>query len=312
MSAGNQKIIPHLWYDKEAEEASEFYASIFPGSKVIDTTIIPDTPSGQTKVVAFELWGQRFTAVSAGAFFKFNPSISFMINIDPLFFENTSSPEKDAINKLDEIWDALSQGGSVLMPIGKYPFSERYGWIQDKYGLSWQLILTIPEGDPRPAIVPNMLFVGDNCGKAEEAIDHYLSIFKNSQMGCLFRYGPGQETEKEEDIMFADFMLENYWFAIMDSASDYKFSFNEAVSFMINCGDQEEIDYYWKKLSAVPEAEQCGWIKDRYGVSWQILPSVLDEMLRSGTREQIERVSRAFLQMKKFDISSLQKAYEEE
>ncbi len=311
MTADNQKIIPHLWYDKEAREAAEFYASIFPASKVEKTTVLPDTPSGNTEVVFFELWGQRFTAVSAGPFFKFNPSISLMINIDPLFFEHSASPEKDAINKLDGIWDALSHEGNVLVPLGKYSFSDRYGWVQDKYGLCWQLILTIPEGDPRPPIVPNMLFVGDNCGKAEEAIAHYLSVFRNSKMGCLFRYGPGQEPEKEESIMFSDLMLENHWFAIMESTREYNFNFNEAVSFMLNCRDQEEIDYYWKELSAVPEAEQCGWIKDRYGVSWQILPSVLDEMLRSGTREQIERVTRAFLQMKKFDISSLQRAYEE-
>jgi predicted 3-demethylubiquinone-9 3-methyltransferase (glyoxalase superfamily) len=109
--------------------------------------------------------------------------------------------------------------------------------------------------------------------------------------------------------MFADFMLEGQWFAATDSAHEHKFAFNEAISFLVHCDTQEEIDYYWEKLSAVPEAEQCGWLKDKFGVSWQISPRLLDEMMRNGTREQVDRVTRAFLPMKKFDILRLQEAY---
>ena len=198
----------------------------------------------------------------------------------------------------------------MLMPIGQYPFSERYGWVQDKYGLSWQLMLTNPEGDPRPPIVPFMLFVGKNSGKAEEAINFYLSVFRNSRQGQLVRYSAGQEPDKEGTIMFADFMIENYWFAAMDSAREHNFTFNEAISFMVYCEGQEEIDYYWGSLSAVPEAEQCGWLKDKYGVSWQIVPKAMDQMMRSGTKEQTARVTEAFLKMKKFDLATLQRAYE--
>ena len=110
--------------------------------------------------------------------------------------------------------------------------------------------------------------------------------------------------------MFADFMLENCWFAALDSAREHSFAFNEAISFMVSCERQEEIDYYWERLSAVPDAEQCGWLKDKYGVSWQIVPSRLDEMMRSGTKEQMARVTEAFLKMKKFDLAALQRAYD--
>ena len=305
-----QKITPHLWFDKEAKEAAEFYASIFPDSKVTNITTLHNTPSGDCDVVSFELWGQKFMAISAGPLFKFNPSVSFIVNFDPLLFDRSSSPEKDAREKIDMVWEKLSEGGTVLMPIDKYPFSERYGWIQDKYGLSWQLILTNPEGDPRPPILPSLMFVGDNAGRAEEAINFYLSVFKDSKMGLVYRYGPNQEPDKEGTIMFADFMLENYWFAAMDSAREHNFTFNEAVSFMVYCDTQKEIDYYWEKLSAVPEAEQCGWLKDKYGVSWQIIPKDMDEMMSKGTREQIDRVTQAFLPMKKLDIAELKKAYE--
>jgi predicted 3-demethylubiquinone-9 3-methyltransferase (glyoxalase superfamily) len=249
-------------------------------------------------------------AISAGPLFKFNPSESFMVNFDPLLFGTSSSPEKDARDKLDAVWAGLSEGGRVLMPIDKYPFSERYGWIQDKYGLSWQLILTNPEGDPRPPILPSLLFVGDKAGKAEEAINLYLSVFRDSKIGKLHRYGKGQEPEKEGTVMFADFMILRQWFAAMDSEREHNFSFNEAVSFIVNCDNQKEIDYYWEKLSAVPEAEQCGWLRDKYGVSWQIAPAEMNEMMKSGTREQIDRLTQAFLPMKKLNIADLQKAFE--
>ena len=298
-----QKITPHLWFDKEAREAAEFYASLLPDSKVTHITTLHDTPSGDSDIVSFELAGQSFMAISAGPLFKFNPSVSFIVNFDP-------SRDKDARNNLDSLWERLSQGGAALMPLDKYPFSERYGWVQDKYGLSWQLILSDPEGEERPFIVPSLMFVGDVAGRAEEAINFYLSVFKNSKMGALIRYPEGQEPDKEGTVMFADFMLEGRWFAALDSAREHNFAFNEATSFLVDCDSQEEIDYYWERLSAVPEAEQCGWLKDKFGVSWQISSAALSEMMTKGTREQIDRVTQAFLPMKKLEVAELQKAYE--
>ncbi len=302
MSKTNQKIVPHLWYEKEAKEAAEFYTSIFPDSKIISATTIHDTPSGDSDIVTFELWGQKFMAISAGSFFKINPSISFTVHFDP-------SREKDAREKLDEVWNKLSEGGTALMPLNQYPFSERFGWIQDKYGLSWQLILTEPESEERPPIVTSLLFVGDQCGNAEEAFNFYLSVFKNGKLGQVTRYPKGMEPDKEGTILTSNFVLENLWFTAMDSAHNHQFSFNEAISFMVYCDTQEEIDYYWEKLSAVPEAEQCGWLKDKHGISWQIVASEMGEMMSKGTPEQRARVTKAFLKMKKFDLVELRKAY---
>jgi predicted 3-demethylubiquinone-9 3-methyltransferase (glyoxalase superfamily) len=256
--------------------------------------------------MAFELMGQSFMSISAGPYFKFNPSTSLMVNFDP-------AQDAGAKTRIDEVWAKLSEGGKILMPLDKYPFSERYGWVQDKYGLSWQLILTNPGGEVRPFIMPSLLFVKDKYGKVEEATDFYLSVFKNSKRGTLARYGAGQAPDKEGAVMFTDFMLESAWFTAMESAHpQHDFDFNEAVSFMVNCDTQEEIDYYWEKLSAVPGAEQCGWLKDMYGVSWQIVPSDLEAKLATGTPEQVERLTKAFLQMKKFDLAALQRAYDGE
>lgn len=299
-----KNIVPHLWYDKEAKEAAEFYASVLPDSKVTKVTTLYDTPSGDVETVSFEIWGQKFMAISAGPLFRFNPSVSFIVNFDP-------SREKNAREEIDAVWEKLEEGGKALMPLDKYPFSERYGWIEDKYGLSWQLILTDPEGEPRPSIVPSFLFVGDKCGKVEEAIQFYLSVFRNSKQGQIARYPRGMEPDKEGTVMFSDFMIEKQWFAAMDSAREHSFDFNEAVSFMVYCKTQDDIDYYWERLSAVPEAEQCGWLKDKYGVSWQIVPAAMDEMMNKGTREQIDRITQAFLPMKKLEIAKLKGAYEE-
>ena len=149
-------ITPHLWFDKEAKEAAEFYCSVFPNSKITNVMTLRDTPSGDCDVVAFELRGQPFMAISAGPLFKFN----------------------------------------------------------------------------------------------------------------------------------------------------------ESISFMVDCETQQEIDYYWEKLSAVPAAEQCGWLKDKYGLSWQIVPTALDDMMQNGTGDQVARVTKAFLKMKKFDLALLQRAFE--
>lgn len=305
MAVIKHKITPHLWFDKEAKEAAEFYRSTFPDSRITNITTLHDTPSGDCDIVSFELSGQPFMAISAGPLFKFNPSVSFILNFDP-------SKDKRARENLDALWDRLSQGGTTLMPLDKYPFSERYGWTRDKYGLSWQLILSDPKGEERPFITPSLMFVGAVCGKAEEASNFYLSVFKNSKRGITARYPTGMEPDKEGTIMFTDFMLEGQWFAAMDSAREHSFAFNEAISFMVSCDTQREIDDYWEKLSAVPKAEQCGWLKDNYGLSWQVVPSDMDEMMQKGTPGQIARVTQAFLKMKKFDLAALRRAYEGE
>lgn len=298
-----QKIVPHLWFDTQTKEAAEFYVSLFPDSKITNVTTLRDTPSGDCDIVSFKLWGYGFMSISAGPLFKFNPSISFMVNFDP-------SKNPKARQELDELWQKLSAGGSALMPLQQYPFSERYGWVQDKFGVSWQLILTNPEGEPRPNIIPSLLFTGNMAGKAEEATDFYLAVFKNSRRGALARYPAGMSPDQEGTIMFTDFVLEQQWFAAMDSARQHDFAFNEAVSLIVNCQDQKEIDYFWEKLSADPKAEQCGWLKDKYGVSWQIVPTAMGEMMSKGTPEQLARVTQAFLPMKKFDLEKLKNAFE--
>lgn len=279
-----QKIIPNLWFEGTAKEAAEFYTSVFPNASIISTVNYPNSVeegladfqldmAGKELTVEFEIEGQHFVNINAGPEFKFNPSISFMVNFDP-------SRDENARQRLDEVWEKLLQGGEVLMPLDEYPYSKRYGWVKDRYGLTWQLILTDPGGDPRPFIVPSILFTGENVNRAEEAIKFYTSVFKNSKIGLLAPYGQDTGPAKANSLMFGDFILEGEWLAAMDSAVEQDFVFNEAVSFQVNCKDQAEIDELWSKLSVVPESEQCGWCKDQFGVSWQIVPENMEELMK--------------------------------
>jgi len=290
-----QKIVPHLWYDKEAVEAATFYTSLFDESKIGKITKIYDTPSGTAETVTMKLAGQDFMAISAGPFFTFTPAISLRVDCNS---------QKEVLF----LWEKLSEGGSVLMPLAAYPFSTSYGWTQDKYGLSWQ-IMYVGDKEIKQKITPTLMFTGKKSGKAEEAIYFYVSVFNDAEVEGMDYYGQKEEPNDPGTVRHAAFQLEGQAFAAMDSAYMHEFTFNEAISFIVNCENQEEIDYFWETLSFVPEAEQCGWLKDKYGVSWQIVPDIMEEMLQTEDAEKLKRVTEAFLKMKKFDIASLKKAY---
>jgi predicted 3-demethylubiquinone-9 3-methyltransferase (glyoxalase superfamily) len=289
-----QKITPHLWFDTEAKEATAFYTTLFPDSKVNHVTQITDTPSGDCDIVTFTLSGQDFMAISAGPYFKLNPSISLFA-----VFDN----EQD----IEAVWNKLIDGGKALMPYDTYPWAEKYGWLEDRYGLSWQLSWS-EHHDMKQKITPLLMFTQDKAGMVKEAIADYTSIFPDSTTDMLMPYEKG-EGDTEGFIKHARFTLCEQQFMAMDSSGPHKFTFNEALSLVVHCDTQEEIDHYWEKLSAVPEAEQCGWLKDKYGVSWQIVPSIMDDIMTSGDQKKIARVTQAFLKMKKFDIAEIVKEY---
>lgn len=297
-----QTITTHLWFDREAREAAEFYVSLFPGSRVKTVTRLSNTPSGDCDLVAFELARLPFMAISAGPYFKFNPSVSFQVKCG-------------TAEEVNALWEQLSPGGKVMMPLDTYPFSPRFGWLADRYGLSWQVMQTAGNTAGQK-ITPMLMFVGDVCGKAEEAMNFYASVCAgapNRTSGAnkaevLTRYGGGAGPDREGTVQYAQFSLFGQEFAAMDSALDHQFKFNEAISFLIPCDTQEEIDYFWGKLSADPKAEQCGWLKDKYGLSWQVAPTLIQELLGGGDKERAGRVTQAFLKMKKFDIAALKRA----
>jgi predicted 3-demethylubiquinone-9 3-methyltransferase (glyoxalase superfamily) len=209
-------------------------------------------------------------------------------------------------DEVERLWKSLSVGGTELMPLGEYPFSKKYAWIQDRFGLSWQLMFDENRQNDQK-ITCNLLFSDQSCGNAEAAIRYYVEVFDNAKIGWISTYAEGEAQTQKAKVNYASFTLDGIALSAMDNGYDVDYNFNEAFSLIVNCKDQKEIDYFWEKLSAVPEAEQCGWCKDQFGVSWQILPSNWEDILFGGTDEQVQRVTEAFLSMKKFDLEALDK-----
>lgn len=272
-------IYPCLWFNNNSKEAASFYTKAF-----TDTTITSNTPM----VVMFQSAGQQFMCLNGGPNFTVNPVISFYVVMDTEEEVNAS-------------WEQLCNNGKVLMPLDKYPWSNRYGWVQDRFGVSWQLSVGKLE-DVGQKFTPSLMFTGDNKGKAEQAIEFYTSIFDHSSVAGIMRYEPG-EPDVTGYIKHAQFKLNGYVFMAMDSSIENQSNFNEALSLVVECDTQEEIDYFWNKLTEGGSESQCGWLKDQYGVSWQIVPAILKKLMSDP--EKAGRVMQAFMKMKKFDIETL-------
>lgn len=156
-------------------------------------------------------------------------------------------------------------------------------------------------------IIPNLWFNSN----AQEAVDYYLSVFPNGKIIHTDTYTEvGEEItgKKKGEVLTIEFEILGTRFVAINAGPN--FVFNPSVSFMIPCQDQKEVDYYWERLSASPEDEQCGWAKDKFGLSWQIVPVTLETMLKNGTDAQRRRVTEAFMVMKKFDVEALKQAYQ--
>ncbi len=303
-----QKITPFLWFENNLKEITDFYLSVFPGSKLISDGEIENTPSGTVQTASLEIFGTNFNLMAAGPYLPFNPSVSFLISCD--------SPDE-----VESLWGKLSLNGKILMPLSKYPFADKYGWAEDQYGVSWQVMFSSTMKSPQK-VTPTLLFAGSMCSKAIDAVNFYTELFHNSKINYVVNYEKGESEEPRAQVKHAGIEIENFNIALMDSGNprsaeqsshDVKPgepSFKQAISLVIGCDSQEEIDYYWNKLTEGGEEIQCGWLNDKFGFPWQVVPEALSRLLSSGTKEQTTRVTEAFMKMKKFDIKKLEEAFE--
>lgn len=287
----DQKITPFFWYDHQAEEAANFYTSIFPNSKVGKKMYQGDKPL----TVAFSLNGQEFVGLNGGPLFKINPSISIYVLL-----------ETEA--EVEAAWAKLVDGGMAMMALDKYPWSAKYGWLQDKFGLTWQISVRGQEG-PGTMFTPAFLFSGANRNQAGDAVKFYTETFPDSNINVMVPYGaegPGDEGS----VMFSEFKLFGQHFIAMDNPNPAaNHTFNEAVSLMVNCDTQAEVDKYWDILTADGGAEsQCGWLRDKFGVSWQIIPTEMFQLFSDPDPARVQRAMGAMMQMKKLDLAKMKAA----
>lgn len=275
------KIHPCLWFDGQAKAAASFYTSIFNNSK-----ITADTPM----VVNFEIEGFKIMGLNGGPMFTINPSISLFV---------TCKSEAE----IDNLYTKLVEEGKIMMPLDKYPWAEKYAFLSDRFGVAWQLMLASTPAS-MPKIYPSLLFVGKQFGNANAAIESYASIFANAKTHSLNLYNAGEEAP-EGYLKFGIFELNGSLFSAMDGAGNHAFQFNEAVSLVLECANQDEIDYYWKKLTANGGVEsRCGWLKDSFGISWQIIPANLGQLMTNPSKGG--RAMQALMQMGKIDIATLE------
>ena len=293
-------LVPCLWLDDQAEEVARFYTRTFGDGRVLATSHYPesaDNPSGKPRgsvlTVEFEVLGRRFTALNGGPQFAINPSISFFV------FSET-------IARTDALWAELAQAGKVLMPLDKYPWSERYGWVQDRFGVSWQ-VMTTQRAAEGSRIVPCLMFSGAQYGRAEEAMKAYTAVFPDSRVVQLERYGA--QLPAEGKVMHGRFVLAGQQLIAMDGHTAQRESFNEGLSLQVMCEDQAEIDHYWERLSAGGQPGVCGWLRDAFGLSWQIVPQRIADWVASRDTQANDRAFQAIMRMRKVDIAALDAAF---
>ena len=215
-----QRIVPNIWSTRNAEEMGAFYADALPDAESEVESRYPEEGlldfqqefAGQPLTVTVMVAGTRLTLINAGDEFRPTPAISFMLNFDPARFGG-SSPDAvaSATITLDRTWDALVEGGIVRMELGEYPFAARYGWVEDRYGVNWQLMLTDPAGEPRPFVVPALMFGGPAQDKAAQAADFYVSLFSSlpggAAVGNRFPYGVPTGPASAEALAYGEFRV---------------------------------------------------------------------------------------------------------
>ncbi len=288
-----QKINPFLWFNDNSVEAAEFYTSAFSKSKTVST--MPG-PGGKPMGVTIELAGQTFILLNGGPRYHPNPSISFYVHCE-------------SNDQVDSIWNALSTEGKVMMALDTYPWSAHYGWVEDKYGVSWQIGIGTMGVQTPHSIEPTLMYTGNMQGRAEEAVDLYVSLFPNSSVEHKSRYEDGEPGPKGQ-IKHAGFMLNGQSFAAMDAHMPSPIEFTPGISLFINCDTAEEVDFFWEKLGDGGRYDRCGWLQDKFGVSWQVIPTLLGRLFSDSNRAKAGAAMQAMMQMSKIDSAELQAAFD--
>jgi predicted 3-demethylubiquinone-9 3-methyltransferase (glyoxalase superfamily) len=277
-----EKITPCLWFNGQAGDAAAVYCAAFKASKVT---------SKSPFVTGIEIAGQHLTLLDGGPKYKPNASISFYVGCE-------------TEEEFDLAWNSLTKGGTIVSKPEKTAWSDKYGWVTDAFSVSWQLAIQ-KKSDISQKITPYLMFSGDRYGSAESAIRHYEEVFRSASADGVVRYGAGDAPDHEGFIRHAEIELMNQKFMMSEVASA-DIPFTEGISLTIHCENQEEVDYYWNKLTEGGQESMCGWLRDRFGVSWQIVPTILTRIMSDPVKAG--KAAQAFMSMRKLDIEQIVQA----
>jgi predicted 3-demethylubiquinone-9 3-methyltransferase (glyoxalase superfamily) len=295
-------IVPCVWLNDQAEPAAAFYQRTFAslGSQVTAISHYPenlDNPSGLPRgsilTVEMVIADQRFTFLNGGPAFSPNPSISFFVRV--------ATPEE-----AERLFGTLREWGEVLMDLGTYAWSPRYGWVRDRFGVSWQVMATA-RAPGSATIVPCLMFSGAQSGRAEEAMNQYTRVFPDSRIDTVARYAAGEGPEGK--VKHGQFTLGDQEMIAMDGHVPHDVTFNEGLSLQVICRDQNHIDRTWAALGDGGQTGRCGWLKDRFGLSWQVVPKEIGQWMASNDVQARDRAFAAMLKMGKPDVAALTRAF---
>jgi predicted 3-demethylubiquinone-9 3-methyltransferase (glyoxalase superfamily) len=271
-------IYPCIWFDQQAQQAASFYEEVFP-----DAERLSENPM----VVLISIRGTKLMLLNGGPMYQANAAISY--------FVYCGSDEE-----IERVYAAFTAKGSIMMPLGTYPWTRRYAWVIDQFGVSWQLDVEPIRAAQK--IVPALLFSQPQGHVVAEAVRNYTRIFEPSMI-LMEAPHPPQADMLEGALLFAQFKLHDYIFNAMSSTERHEFQFGPGNSFVVECDTQEQIDHFWSELGSGGQYQMCGWLVDRYGVSWQIIPSILPTLMADPLKR--DKVVEAFMKMQKFEIAGL-------
>jgi len=271
-------IYPCIWFNNNAQEAADFYCTLFNDARLLESNPM---------VARFSAGGISFMLLNGGPKYAPTSAVSYFVYCE-------------AETEINRLYDALKEGGKILMPLDKYDWSPRYAWIEDRFGVNWQLDVEAINSPQK--IVPNLLFVNQKNSKVHEAREKYTAIFKPSMLLMNMAYPP-EAGMPNGSLLFAQFKLNGFIMNAMSSTLQHDYDFSPGNSFVVECDTQEEIDAFWEALGKNGRYDMCGWLADEFGVSWQIVPSILSQLMSDP--EKGPRVVQAFLKMQKFDIQTL-------
>ena len=286
------KFAPCLWVDNQVEEMTELYTKVFENGKPLKTLYFLEDAHGKIGDIltqSVQLANQEFILLNGGPEFKATPSISYMV---------TCTSE----TQLQVLWQELSEGGKLLMNLAIYPGVGQFGWLEDRFGISWQF--SLDQSSSSQKITPCFMFSGEQYGNASRAVAEWIEVFQSGEI--LEHYSNEDSTTK-----LAKFTLHQQEFMAMDSAVDHDFTFSLANSFYVYCENQKEIDRLWTAITSKGTEMPCGWMGDRFGVAWQTVTRDMDTMLDRKNLTKARAVTQAVYGMMKIDSEELRRIYNE-
>ncbi|CRH17276.1 VOC family protein [Carnobacterium maltaromaticum] len=286
------KFAPCLWVDNQVEEMTELYTKVFENGKPLKTLYFLEDAHGKIGDIltqSVQLANQEFILLNGGPEFKATPSISYMV---------TCTSE----TQLQVLWQELSEGGKLLMNLAIYPGVGQFGWLEDRFGISWQF--SLDQSSSSQKITPCFMFSGEQYGNASRAVAEWIEVFQSGEI--LEHYSNEDLTTK-----LAKFTLHQQEFMAMDSAVDHDFTFSLANSFYVYCENQKEIDRLWTAITSKGTEMPCGWMGDRFGVAWQTVTRDMDTMLDRKNLTKALAVTQAVYGMMKIDSEELRRIYNE-